>query len=63
MRLGKNVSLPGKAAALLMAGRAAAGLQDLDLWKGVLVAFLLRTVSHDHQLEGDDWHQGITYEN
>jgi hypothetical protein len=44
----------GKAAALLMAGRAAAGSQDLDLRKGVLLALLLGTVSHDHQLEGND---------
>ncbi len=38
----------GKAAALLMAGRAAAGLQDFDLWKGVLIALLFGTVSQDH---------------
>lgn len=54
--------LPGKAAALLMVGRAAAGLQDLDLRKGVLLAVLLRTVGHDHQLEGNDRQQCITYE-
>lgn len=41
-------SSPRKAAALRMAGRAAAGLQDFDLWEGVLIALLFRTVSHDH---------------
>ena len=45
-----------------MAGRAAAGLQDFDLRKGVLIAVLLRTVSHDHELEGNDRQQCITYE-
>ncbi len=39
---------PRKAAALRMAGRAAAGLQDFDLWEGVLIALLFGTVSHDH---------------
>lgn len=41
-------SSPRKAAALLMAGRAAAGLQDFDLWKGGLIALLFGAVSHDH---------------
>ena len=45
-----------------MACEAAAGLQDFDLWKGVLFALLLGTVSHDHQLEGNDRQQCITYE-
>lgn len=51
-----------KAAAPLMVCEAAAGLQDLDLWKGVLIALLLRTVSHDHQLKGNDRQKRITYE-
>ena len=46
-----------------MACEAAAALQDFDLWKGVLLAFLLGTVSHDHQLKGNDRQKGITYEN
>ncbi len=45
-----------------MACEAAAALQDFDLWKGVLLAFLLGTVSHDHQLKGNDRQKGITYE-
>lgn len=45
-----------------MACEAAAALQDFDLWKGVLFAFLLGTVSHDHQLNGNDRQKGITYE-
>ncbi len=51
-----------KAAAPLMACEAAASLQDLDLWKGVLIALFLRTVSHDHQLKGNDRQKRITYE-
>lgn len=51
-----------KAAASLTAREAAAGLQDFDLWKGVLFALLLRTVSHDHQLEGNDRQKCVTYE-
>lgn len=45
-----------------MAREAAAGLQDFDLWKGVLFALLLGTVSHDHELEGNDRQQCVTYE-
>ena len=44
-----------------MACEAAAGLQDFDLWKGVLFALLLGTVSHDHQLNGNDRQKCITY--
>jgi hypothetical protein len=35
------------------ANRTAAVSQDLDLRKGVLFACLLGSVSHDHQLDGD----------
>ena len=45
-----------------MACEAAAGLQDFDLWKGVLFTLLLRTVSHDHELEGNDRQKCIPYE-
>lgn len=45
-----------------MANRAAAVSQDLDLWKGVLFACPLGSVSHDHHLDGDQWEKRITDE-
>ena len=45
-----------------MAGRAAAGFAGFRPAESVLLALLLRTVSHDHQLEGNDRQQCITYE-
>ena len=53
---------PGKAAAPRMAREAAAGLQDFDLWKGVLFGLLLGTVSHEHELQGNDRQKSIPYE-
>ena len=55
-------NVPGKAAVLLMAVRTAAVSQDLDLREGVLFAGLLRAVSHDHELNGNEGKKRITDE-
>jgi len=46
----------------VMANRAAAVSQDLDLWKGVLFACPFGSVSHDHHLDGDQGEKRITDE-
>jgi hypothetical protein len=51
---------PGKAAAPRMAREAAAVLQDFDLWEGVLIGLLVGTVSHEHELQGNDRQKSIT---
>ncbi len=53
---------PGNAAVPLMAGRTAAVSQNLHLRKGVLLACFRRTVSHDHELNGNEGKKGITDE-
>ena len=51
-----------KAAVSAHGGQSRRRLTGFDLRKGVLLALLLRTVSHDHQLEGNDRQRCITYE-
>jgi hypothetical protein len=42
-----------------MACRTAAASQDLDLRKGDLILRPYGPVSHDHELDGNQWKEGV----